>query len=61
MCNLLYINLTSFFLSEIRYITFMIQREKCGILNDKDIYISYVLIKKKNLIKNKKDTMKRKR
>lgn len=39
----------------------MIQREKCGILNDKDIYISYVLIKKKNLIKNKKDTMKRKR
>lgn len=59
MCNLLYINLTSFFLSEIRYITFMIQREKCGI--NKDIYISYVLIKKKNLIKNKKDTMKRKR
>lgn len=39
----------------------MIQREKCGILNDKDIYISYVLIKKKNLIKNKKDTTKRKR
>lgn len=37
----------------------MIQREKCGI--NKDIYISYVLIKKKNLIKNKKDTMKRKR
>lgn len=37
----------------------MIQREKCGI--NKDIYISHVLIKKKNLIKNKKDTTKRKR